>query len=161
MHDVRMPEGEGRQLRVLVADDSIQLQRSLGKLLEWMPDVHVVGYAEDANGTLSMVARLEPDLIVLDVALRGHDRGIDVLREVVRKYPHIKVVMLSNFTWEAMRAGLLEAGAHAYFSKGDEFLRARDWIATLARSHTAGLLPASIHAAAGSRHAVAIESKAV
>jgi hypothetical protein len=40
-----------------------------------------------------------------------------------------RVIALSNFTWQAMREGFLEAGASAYFDKATEFTKARDWVA--------------------------------
>ncbi|MEY4413648.1 MAG: Response regulator protein VraR [Pseudomonadota bacterium] len=132
------PQDERGILRVLIVDDSRELQRSLSMLLSAVHDLRIVGYAEDVAGALDGVVRLRPDLVVLDVALRGVDRGIDVLRWIVRTHPDIQVVMLSNFTWQAMRQGLMAAGARAYFDKGDEFMRARDWIAARARVHRAG-----------------------
>jgi DNA-binding NarL/FixJ family response regulator len=135
-----MTDDAERTMKVLVVDDSLDLQRSLATLLAPILDLRIVGYAEDAAGALERVARLRPDLIVLDVALRDDDRGIDVLRQVVREHAHIKVVVLSNFTWGSMRDGLLNAGAHAYFDKSDEFIQARDWIAAQAHAHVAGAL---------------------
>ena len=138
MDDTRKRDAAERHMKILVVDDSLDLQRSLALLLESIPEVRIVGFAEDAAGALAMVSRLRPDLVVLDVALRGNDRGMDVLKQIVRESPQIKVVMLSNFTWQSMRSGLLDAGAHAYFDKSDEFLQARDWIAEQAHSHAAG-----------------------
>jgi DNA-binding NarL/FixJ family response regulator len=102
-----------------------------------VPDVTVVGNAEDVVGALALIESLRPDLVVLDVGLRGKDRGIDVLKYVTREHPEIKVIAMSNFTWEAMRNSLLAAGALAYFDKGSEFMRARDWIANLTRGQSA------------------------
>jgi len=121
-------------LKIVVVDDSLVVQQSLGRLLSSVPGASIVGYAEDVAGALRLIELQSPDLIVLDVELRGGDRGIDVLRCVVREHPGIKVVVLSNFTWQAMRDGFLDAGANAYFDKSMEFTQARDWIAALPRA---------------------------
>ena len=124
-------------MTVLVVDDSLELQQSIATLLEPVGGVRIVGFARDCSGALSMVDSLHPDLMVLDIALRGTDSGIDVLRHVVAHHRHTKVIVLSNMTWRAMRRVWIEAGAHAYFDKGDEFIQAREFIAALARVHAA------------------------
>lgn len=124
-------------LKVLVVDDSVAVQRSLGGMLKAVAGVDVVGYANDVAEALESIVDAQPNVVVLDVDLRGGDRGMSVLREVVRSHPEIQVIVLSNFTWESMRSGFLAAGAKAYFDKSTEFTKARDWIASMARS-TAG-----------------------
>jgi len=121
----------GIVLRVVLVDDSKAIQRSLGQLLGSVEGIQVVGCAEDVRGALEVIESAQPHVVVLDVDLRDGDRGIDVLRHVVRRHPGIKVVVLSNFTWGAMREGFLGTGASAYFDKSNEFLRARDWIAAM------------------------------
>jgi len=118
-------------VKVVVVDDSLVVQQSLGRLLTAVAGIEVVGYAEDVAGALRLIDSKQPDVVVLDVDLRDGDRGINVLRHVVREHPGIKVIALSNFTWQAMRDGFLEAGASAYFDKSMEFRQARDWIAAL------------------------------
>lgn len=120
-------------LKVVLVDDSAAVRRSLGQLLAAEPGVAIVGQAEDVRQAVQVIETARPDVVVLDVDLRHGDRGIDVLRHVVREHPAIQVVVLSNFTWGAMREGFLAAGAKAYFDKSNEFLAARDWIAVCAR----------------------------
>lgn len=119
-------------VRLVHVDDSVAIQRSLGRLLAAVAGVEIVGHAEDVAGALAVISSTQPDAVVLDVDLRGGERGMDVLRQVVLLYPAIKVIVLSNFTWKAMRDVFLQAGASAYFDKSTEFLDARDWIAALA-----------------------------
>jgi DNA-binding NarL/FixJ family response regulator len=121
-------------VKVLVVDDSLPIQRSLARLLMSVEGVEVVGYAEDVAGAIAKIEATQPDLVVLDVDLRNQDRGIDVLRFVRRAHPHIRVIALSNFSWQAIREGFLQAGASAYFDKSMEFTKARDWVAAMARA---------------------------
>ncbi|MFO1219179.1 MAG: response regulator transcription factor [Burkholderiaceae bacterium] len=116
-------------LKVAIVDDSIEIQRSFGALLEPVPGLALVGCAEDLDGAVRLIDEQRPDIVVLDVELRGTDRGYDVLRHVARAHPNTRVVALSNFGWQAMREAFLRAGASAYFDKSIEFAQARDWIA--------------------------------
>lgn len=118
-------------VKVVVVDDSLAMQQSLGRLLTSVAGIDVVGYAENVAGALKLIDLRRPDVVVLDVDLCRGDRGIDVLRHVVREHPGMKVIALSNFTWQAMRDGFVQAGASAYFDKSMEFTKARDWIAAL------------------------------
>ena len=116
-------------LKVAIVDDSLAIQRSLARLLTSIDGVDIVGCAEDVAGAVALIDAARPDVVVLDVDLRHDDRGIDVLRYVRATHPRTRVIALSNFTWQAMREGFLQAGASAYFDKSMEFTRARDWVA--------------------------------
>lgn len=116
-------------LKVAIVDDSLVIQRSLGRLLTSIDGVHIVGCAEDVAGAVALIEAAHPDVVVLDVDLRHDDRGMDVLRYVKATHPGTRVIALSNFTWQAMREGFLQAGASAYFDKSMEFTQARDWVA--------------------------------
>lgn len=125
-------------MKVLLIDDSVAIQQSFGALLQTAPSVVVVGYADDVAGALAAIVLNPPNLIVLDAQLRGHDRGIDVLRYLRKRHPEIKVVVLSQLGWASARKSYIDAGAIGYFDKGTEFLQARDYIASLANAESAG-----------------------
>lgn len=116
-------------LRVAIIDDSAEIQRSFGALLEALDGLELVGCAVDLPSAVRLIDEQRPDIVVLDVELRGRDRGYDVLRHVAQAHPHIRVVALSNYSWKAMREAFLSAGASAYFDKAIQFAQARDWIA--------------------------------
>lgn len=125
-------------MKVLLVDDSVAIRQSFGALLQAAPGVTVIGNAEDVASALASIASNPPDLIVMDAKLRGHDRGIDVLRYVRQHHPDIKVIVLSHLGWASMRKSHIDAGALAYFDKGIEFQQARDYIADLANAQSAG-----------------------
>lgn len=115
-------------LKVLIVEDSPDIQRRLIDMLAAAPQVQVVGCVGSAAEALERADALRPDVVVLDVALRDGGRGYPVLRELRRTLPQSQVIVLSNFGWDAMREGFLQAGARAYFDKAFEFRKARDWI---------------------------------
>ena len=118
-------------LRITLVDDSVAVQRSLGRLLAAVPGVEIVGCAQDVPGAISVIDAERPDVVVLDVNLLDDDKGIDVLRYIRRQRPGTKVVVLSDFTSQRLRDGFIAAGADAYYDKATEFMQARDWIAAL------------------------------
>ena len=101
-------------MKVVAVDDSKQFQRSLTRLLSTVGGVAIVGYAVDVDSAHKLIDDTEPHVVVLDIELRGGARGIDVLRYVAREHPPMKVVVLSNLNWPALRRTYLEAGAEAY-----------------------------------------------
>lgn len=121
-----------RNMKVLLVDDSFEMQQCLSCLLAQVPNVDIVGCAEDMAGALALIESHRPEIVMLEIELRDKDRGMDVVLHVAHKYPDIKIVVLSKFNWQSMRMGLLAAGAHAYFGKASELFQARDYIAALA-----------------------------
>lgn len=116
-------------VKLVLVDDSVAVQRSFGGLLELVPRVELIGCAEDVAGARSLIDASDPDLIVLDLELRHGEHGMDVLRHVTQQHPRTKVIVLSNFTGQRYRDELLAAGALECFDKSSQFLLARDWIA--------------------------------
>lgn len=124
-----------RPLQVLVVDDSPVIQGRLRAMFGALPNVEVVGGAEDVAGAVAAVDALHPDVIVLDVELAHGDKGIDVVEHMHAHHPEVDIIALSNFTWQAMREAYLRAGACAYFDKALEFERARQWVHDRAHRH--------------------------
>lgn len=120
--------GAAASLRVLVVDDAPEVQSALRALLRAEPGVEVVGCASDGSGAQALADGRAPDLVVLDVALAGGERGYDVLRQLRAAHPRLEVIMLSNFGWASMRSPFLDAGAAAYFDKALQFDAAIAWI---------------------------------
>lgn len=116
-------------LRIVIVDDSADIQQRMGRLLSEVPGLVVVGSARDRASAIRTIDDQRPDVVLLDVDLDHGDRGMDVLRHVARDHAGTQVVVLSNFSWRAMRDAFLAAGAAAYFDKAMEFNEARDWIA--------------------------------
>lgn len=121
-------------LQVLVVDDSPLIQRRLRAMFGVLPNVRVVGGAEDVAGAIAAVEALHPDLVVLDVELAHGDHGLDVIEHLRTHHPSVQVIALSNFTLQAIREVYLRAGARAYFDKALEFDQARQWVRDLADS---------------------------
>ena len=83
-------------IRVLVVDDSAFMQFTIAKYLDEVAEISVVGTARDGLEALELIAKLDPDVITLDVEMPRLD-GIATLREIMAEYPR-PVIMLSSLT---------------------------------------------------------------
>lgn len=119
-------------LKVALVDESSEVQGAMDSLLGQIEGVRVVGAAADTEAALHLIADTRPDVVVIDVALHGHDRGIDVLRHVAAHQPGTDVIVLSNHNRESLREAMLQAGARAFFDKSLQFREACEWIRTRA-----------------------------
>src|SRR5260370_25158435 len=104
-----------RCVRVLVADASASQRAMLSRLLGQDPEIEVVGWAASGAGALRAVARLKPDLVMLDDRMDG----LEAARHIMRDTP-TPIVMLSSFSGAEARAleeAALDAGALAVQDK--------------------------------------------
>ena len=115
-----------KTLRILLVDDHKVVRLGLATLLEDTLGVSVVGEAGSAREALMACERLEPDLVILDIRLPDH-AGIDVCRQIVGRWPQIKVIMLTSYVNDDLVAEAVLAGAVGYILKqvgNEELLRA-------------------------------------
>lgn len=107
-------------LRVLVVDDTIMYRKVVGDILAEMPDVEVVGTANNGKIALTRIASLKPDLITLDVEMPIMN-GLETLEALQQEHPEVGVIMLSTLTKRGsditMKA--LELGAFDFIAKPD------------------------------------------
>jgi two-component system sensor histidine kinase/response regulator len=117
LNDVELPEvATFRPGRVLLVDDSPAL-RALTRMVLDGKGFEVVGEAGDGLAGVTMAAELQPDLVLLDLAMPVMD-GLEALPKVREAAPHAKVVILSGFDRRAMEQQVVDAGADAYLQKG-------------------------------------------
>jgi DNA-binding NarL/FixJ family response regulator len=103
-------------IRVLIADDQLLMRDGLASLLNIQPGIDVVGMAENGQEAITAVADLLPDVVLMDVRMPVMD-GIEATAEIHRRFPEIKVLMLTTFDDEAYVTGALRAGAFGYVLK--------------------------------------------
>ena len=101
---------------IVLADDHGIVRQGLRVLLEAEPDLVVVGEAADGLEAVRLVERLQPAVLVADVMMPGLS-GLEVTREVGRRFPHTRVVILSMYANEAYVLEALRSGAAGYVLK--------------------------------------------
>jgi DNA-binding NarL/FixJ family response regulator len=103
-------------MRVLVADDHKLILEGIKRALDEAEDFEVVGECSSGAQVLPMVGRTNPDLVLLDLRMPGAD-GLSCLAQIRKRYPDVKVVVLSVSTDENVIQTVLKRGASAYIVK--------------------------------------------
>ncbi|RLL69227.1 response regulator transcription factor [Streptomyces sp. Z26] len=132
--------------RVLVAEDQTVVREGLVLMLGLLPGVEVVGAAADGEEAVRLVARLDPDVVLMDLRMPRCD-GVEATRRVRAEHPRTQVVVLTTYDDDDSLFPALRAGARGYLTKdadADAVLRAVDAVlsgeAGLAASVQARLL---------------------
>ena len=104
------------KVRLLVADDHPVVRAGLRMLLGTQPDMEVVGEAVDGATAVERALELRPDVVVMDITMRGTN-GLAATREIVKRIPQTKVLILTMHDSEEYLRQTLEAGATGYVLK--------------------------------------------
>jgi two-component system, NarL family, response regulator NreC len=104
------------KIRVLIADDHGIVRKGLRLQLEQRAEFEVVGEASDGRDAVKMVEELNPDVVVMDIAMPNLN-GIEATTQIVKKHPNIGVIMLSMHSDETYLTRTLAAGAKGYLLK--------------------------------------------
>jgi DNA-binding NarL/FixJ family response regulator len=103
-------------LRILLADDHTVVRQGLRKVLEERPEWQVVAEAGDGRDAVRLAEQHKPDVAVLDVAMPLLN-GIEATRQITKRAPQTKVLVLSMYSDEAYVTQMLKAGAKGYLLK--------------------------------------------
>jgi len=103
-------------ITILLADDHKIFRESLRILLERHADFEIVGEAADGQQAVSLTDRLQPRVVVLDLAMPSLN-GLDAIRQIKDRHPMVLVVVLSAHEEENFVASALQFGADAYVFK--------------------------------------------
>src|SRR3954451_21046943 len=101
----------------VVVDDTPDIRMLLTLTLEMDGDIKVVGEAGDGREGVDMAAELQPDVVLIDLAMPVMD-GLEALPLIRKACPQTRVVVLSGFEADAMAQRALDAGADGYLQKG-------------------------------------------
>lgn len=105
-----------RKVRVLLAEDHALVRSGIRVLLEELADVEVVGEVANGREALTFVASRRPDVVLMDLSMPELN-GLDATAQIARKYPGVKVLVLSMHGDEEYVAQALMAGAVGYLLK--------------------------------------------
>lgn len=115
---------EGQIKTVLICDDEARVRQALKALLfaraiSWEDDpspmIQVVGEARQGSEAVQMVDALQPDVVIMDASMPGIG-GVEATRLIKRKWPQVKVVMLTMYP--DTRPAAVDAGVDTFLLKG-------------------------------------------
>ncbi len=103
-------------VRILLADDHTVMRNGLRLLLERQPNLQVVGEAADGRQAVALCETVNPDVVVMDIAMPNLN-GIEAARQIVNRNPRTAIAILSMHSDESYVIRALKAGARAYLLK--------------------------------------------
>lgn len=127
------PGGTPRQTRIVVVDDHPLVRLGFAQLLSDEEDLTVCGEAESAAEALELVEEVEPDLLVVDISLKGTS-GLELIKQVRARRPHLPMLVCSMHDESLFAERALRAGARGYVGKRE----APDDLVTAVRAVLAG-----------------------
>jgi NarL family two-component system response regulator LiaR len=103
-------------IRVFVADDHAIVRKGIAAVLEIVPDIEVVGEAENGRDAVRQVEALQPDVILMDLVMPEMD-GIEAIRRIKERQPGARILVLTTFAGEDQILPAIKAGALGYHLK--------------------------------------------
>jgi DNA-binding NarL/FixJ family response regulator len=111
------PPRAGRKVsRVMIVDDHPIVREGYARLIGNQPDLEVCGEAGDATEAMRLIAAARPDLIVVDISLKGGN-GIELCKDIRFQYPNVKMLVASAHEESLYAERVLRAGATGYVNK--------------------------------------------
>lgn len=107
---------ETKLIRVMLVDDHAVVRSGLATFLMVCDDMELVGEASSGEQALEMCARLNPDVVLMDLVMPGMD-GATATRKIREVCPQIQVLVLTSFKEQELVHGALHAGAIGYLLK--------------------------------------------
>jgi DNA-binding NarL/FixJ family response regulator len=115
-----------KSIRILLADDHTIVRQGMAKLLDEQPDLEVIGEATNGQAVVDMAVELEPDIIVMDIAMPRLN-GIEAAKRVRKDLPECRILILSMYSHEHYIHQLMETGISGYLlkdSSGQDIIKA-------------------------------------
>ena len=107
---------ETKTIRVLVVDDHAIIRKGIRAVLDLVPDIELVGEADNGIQAVKLEKELEPDVILMDLMMPEMD-GIAAIKEIKKQQPKARILVLTNFAGEEMIFPAIKAGAVGYHLK--------------------------------------------
>jgi len=107
-------------VRILIADDHQVVRDGLKALLDDPPKYRVIGTACDGREAASMARKLNPDVVIIDIAMPELN-GVDATKRMLADMPQLRIIALSMHSDKRYISGMLQAGALGYVRKESAF----------------------------------------
>ena len=110
------PAKDGKTVRVLIVDDHAIIRKGVRAVLDLVPDIDLVGEAENGIKATQIAQELCPDVILMDLVMPEMD-GIACIKQIKKQRPEARILVLTNFAGEEMIFPAIKAGAMGYHLK--------------------------------------------
>ena len=103
-------------IRILIADDHSVVRDGLASMLDFQPDMTVVGHAKDGREAVERFHELKPDIAIVDIAMPVMD-GVQAIAAICDEFPDARIVVLTTYDGDESIYRALENGAKGYLLK--------------------------------------------
>jgi DNA-binding NarL/FixJ family response regulator len=121
-YDYTLPvygQGYGGLMKIVLVDDHPVVRKGLKSILEEESGYVVCGEAEDGNNAIRIIADTEPDLVIVDIELKGNIDGIELVGAIKGRFPGITVLVMSMDDGTLYAERSIKAGAKGYIAKAE------------------------------------------
>ncbi len=108
--------GSNHRVRILLADDHAVMRESLARMLGMQSWIEIAGQASDGREVIDLAARLQPDVVIMDINM-PHVDGVEATRRILTHRANIKIIGLSMSNEDGVAAAMKNAGAVCYLAK--------------------------------------------
>lgn len=122
-------------IKLMLVDDHAVLRDGLRNILELEDDIRVVGEAVSGDDALKKVPKCEPDVILMDINM-PEKNGVEVTGILKKKYPSIKVLVLTMHNHDEYFMAAIREGADGYLLKDAPSEQVVEAIRTVARGES-------------------------
>lgn len=106
-------------VNIMIVDDHPIVANGIQQLINREPDLKVGQSAHDAETAIRLIDKENPDIIIVDISLKGSTNGIDLIKGLKKRYPKIKALVLSMHDENLYAERAIKAGAKGYIMKND------------------------------------------
>lgn len=103
-------------IKIILIDDHAVVRTGYRRLLSAEPDFEVVGEAANSGEANALVQRLQPDVALVDLSLKGSS-GLEAIRGMLARHPRLRILVLSMHDSAGHVIQALKSGAHGYLTK--------------------------------------------
>jgi len=125
-----------KPIKLVLADDQVLIRESIAFVLDTDDMLEVVGIAQDGEAALRLCEEMQPDIVLMDIQMPVMN-GIDATREIKRRWPQMKVIMLTTFQEVDHVVAALSIGAEGYLLKA---IHPKELISGIKHIHNDGTL---------------------
>ena len=105
--------------RIVIVDDHPIVANGIQQLIDRESDMKVVKSVQDAEAAVRAIESDSPDLVIVDISLKGTTNGIDLIKGLKKRYPGILTLVLSMHDENLYAERAIKAGAKGYIMKND------------------------------------------
>jgi len=106
-----------RMIRIVLADDHTIVRNALTMLLNHQPDIEVIGTAANSQEAYDAVAKLKPDIVMLDISMPPGESGVITAGKIHADFPEVKIIMLTMHADKEYLLYTVQTGVSGYLLK--------------------------------------------